>query len=649
MDLFNKLRSTCEAEIDLLDFDFENDEIDCLSSDDDEYYANNYKPALTYTDRKSQPEPKIKSRFDFIRSIADELSNPRIDKLLKKVTFKPYPEPSELKVSTMSAVAKLNHVIDLRAVAYLIDLIDRPDPSQCIGIKITTPPDPEQYPGFIDVLCPPFARNRKVRPPKPRKNNKTRKRFFNQITVRVGIEIGPKRVVNTKIFCNGSLQMTGVKSQSDLDIACDQVMTRITRLAEKMNRMNVSIVQFKRMRWFPLNIELIYVGISFTILPNTITINTDCICNSFRPIPDKINNIINDSENENDNNVDIIDKQIRIPLSLSHSNWPDKLDIWFNISHTSGRNLGIDYFYPIFDSTSVDIYTETYKKTLRCNRYKQENEQDNDADQDPMPMVYEQVKRKHVVLKCLITIYKFLNGKLKMQNTEYIPITKTVSHQVLMTSSQLMLQIIEHINQKTVLIRSIKKISAATNGYNTDCSVFTLTKTPEKFHITDKRITMINSDFKANFPIERIIMNKIYLCIYKLNSVFGDTKHQGVKTRYKWNKINNNGLCDCNNDRWKKKCDCKEITFMTFGPSKKDPNNSSILITGGNKYEQLVEVYEFINKVLKDHYREIYKVSLLPYIKKKKPAWPPNRKVIINVIKRDGTRFRFDVRYDVKK
>ena len=124
--------------------------------------------------------------------------------------------------------------------------------------------------------------------------------------------------------------------------------------------------------------------------------------------------------------------------------------------------------------------------------------------------------------------------------------------------------------------------------------------------------TMFNMNYKTNFPINRVNINKIYSNKYKLNSTFGDSNHQGVITRYKWNKNNKfkDGICHCKTH----KCNCKEITFMTFGPPKKELNNSSIIITGGKTMEQQIEVYNFINKVLRDNYKEIYKLNISNFV-----------------------------------
>ncbi len=86
-----------------------------------------------------------------------------------------------------------------------------------------------------------------------------------------------------------------------------------------------------------------------------------------------------------------------------------------------------------------------------------------------------------------------------------------------------------------------------------------------------------------------------------------------------WNETNykKNGICNCYNDNetesicngkgdgYSIKC-CKRVTIAIFQSGK-------IIITGAKEIKQTNDAYDFINKILIKHYRELYKFSINNY------------------------------------
>lgn len=101
--------------------------------------------------------------------------------------------PENVTISTMSATCKLGTTVNLEVIHKNIKLNE----DNVLSIK---------YKDMYETLLP------AVKKGKSKKNNKVRN-FFNQITM--VIRAGGERTVNLKLFCNGSVQMTGCKRVED--------------------------------------------------------------------------------------------------------------------------------------------------------------------------------------------------------------------------------------------------------------------------------------------------------------------------------------------------------------------------------------------------------------------------------------------------
>jgi len=132
--------------------------------------------------------------------------------------------------------------------------------------------------------------------------------------------------------------------------------------------------------------------------------------------------------------------------------------------------------------------------------------------------------------------------------------------------------------------------------------------------IEELRTIMFNTDFCVNFKLLRDVLFEMVCSEYNLVlSEYEPDIYPGVKIRYFYNKKKERkikGICTCtsqcngkgNGDGNGK---CKMGTISVFQSGK-------IIITGANSYNQVLEMYEFINKVLKENYEKvIYREPIL--------------------------------------
>jgi hypothetical protein len=153
----------------------------------------------------------------------------------------------------------------------------------------------------------------------------------------------------------------------------------------------------------------------------------------------------------------------------------------------------------------------------------------------------------------------------------------------------------------------------------------------DNFNYSDIDIVLINSDFNINFKIKRNILHAILKDEYNLISRFEPGIYPGVNNKFYWNTDYKSdpskkpGVCYC-----KKPCDgkglgcgdgeCKKITIAAF-------SSGSVIITGARKIVQINDCYDFINKVFKDNYMRVKKITA-PFYDDKKEQKNTNKKYV---------------------
>jgi len=118
-------------------------------------------------------------------------------------------------------------------------------------------------------------------------------------------------------------------------------------------------------------------------------------------------------------------------------------------------------------------------------------------------------------------------------------------------------------------------------------------------------VQLLNSDYKMNAQAKRAELHRILCETYNLSSTLETTIYQGVNTKYYYNETSpaGGGICRC-----PKFCTgqgdgtevgaCKRITIAVF-------QTGSIIITGARTKRQLDEAYEFMNRILRTHSKEV--------------------------------------------
>jgi hypothetical protein len=116
-------------------------------------------------------------------------------------------------------------------------------------------------------------------------------------------------------------------------------------------------------------------------------------------------------------------------------------------------------------------------------------------------------------------------------------------------------------------------------------------------------VCMMNSDYSVGKAIRRDRLYRILVEKFGLQSTFEPMRYQGVNTKFYWNSARPAtappGICPCpvpcNGEADGSAIGkCKKITISPF-------RTGSIIITGAKDPKQLMDAYEFMNGVLRDH------------------------------------------------
>lgn len=135
----------------------------------------------------------LKKEFDLDNIDFDNLLDDDEEEILQ-----PYPEPTKLRISTMTATCKTNVLINLKYITDITKVINYY--SNNLGIiKII-------YGKQIIGMCKKDLEGK----------GKKKKVFFNQATVVIRCKFANyTREINIKLFSNGGVQMTGLKSDKE--------------------------------------------------------------------------------------------------------------------------------------------------------------------------------------------------------------------------------------------------------------------------------------------------------------------------------------------------------------------------------------------------------------------------------------------------
>ena len=123
--------------------------------------------------------------------------------------------------------------------------------------------------------------------------------------------------------------------------------------------------------------------------------------------------------------------------------------------------------------------------------------------------------------------------------------------------------------------------------------------------ISNKKIHLIKANFKLNFPIKRENIQNIFnkpqyqqlVNHHKINIKYEAGHYPGVNIKY-------TTFVDCNYDthttnaKSQYLCNCKTVTIVLF-------QSGNINITAAITWKQILDAYNFINKIIKENFDEI--------------------------------------------
>lgn len=129
----------------------------------------------------------------------------------------------------------------------------------------------------------------------------------------------------------------------------------------------------------------------------------------------------------------------------------------------------------------------------------------------------------------------------------------------------------------------------------------------------DINISMINNSYTIYNDIDGKLLNfeidrrKLYNYIKnntELSCYYDNNSHQGVKIYFMYNK-DRDGICKCEKNCVlnAKNAICKKITILIF-------NSAKIIITGATKNNHSKSAYNFINKIIKNNYKDFIQLQI---------------------------------------
>jgi TATA-box binding protein (TBP) (component of TFIID and TFIIIB) len=138
-----------------------------------------------------------------------------------------------------------------------------------------------------------------------------------------------------------------------------------------------------------------------------------------------------------------------------------------------------------------------------------------------------------------------------------------------------------------------------------------INKTHKLFNVTVPiiefyKIVLINSDYDIGYEIKRSELHQLLVNDYEIYSSYEPCIYPGVNSKFFWNKMykdntyyNYPGKCHCNSvcngkGTGNGDSECKKVTISVF-------QSGSIIITGANSLEQIIDCYEFISGIFKKH------------------------------------------------
>lgn len=143
---------------------------------------------------------------------------------------------------------------------------------------------------------------------------------------------------------------------------------------------------------------------------------------------------------------------------------------------------------------------------------------------------------------------------------------------------------------------------------------------PHDIEIENYRMTMINCDYDVGFDLDLDLLFAILIEKHPYFVTYNNEMYQGIKLHYMWRHGNrdDNGVCRCVPSCFAKKLsanngsgfledhDCREISVAIFSGQP----CGKVIITGACDFDQVADIRNDINRLLRTHYHEIKRFVL---------------------------------------
>lgn len=428
--------------------------------------------------------------------------------------------------------------------------------------------------------------------------------FGNQATAK--FKYWGFRNVNVKIFGNGRLQMTGLKSEDESTLVSKLIIDIIKNI--ELNIVNDDINKFNNVsnasNSLPLQKDfgLVYDSVNKKI-------------NYYRKNYKKLINCYNVK------NIDFQEVAAIKPL-FKYPEYSDKLESKYieNLQNNASlsnnlNNISLENVWYGDASIVKEIYyLELYKNnftTLITNLLANANGiEDIKNGMDDIASQYLDFKTKdfNKLFNDICNNNLFSNENDAMQALRFQIESNSKDYKKVFIKK--INKLIKIRNTDILICNEVEKYITANlettfnNTTNTikyiELDKFLCKGVEKNYFVSSIKTVLINSDYSINHSINLKVLSKLLKkhCIF--NSYEPD-EYPGVLTKFYYNSTNKiQGICNCTPhcSTKEKKSVCIKITISIFRPG-------SIIITGARDRFQLMSAYNLINKFLKDNIETI--------------------------------------------
>jgi TATA-box binding protein (TBP) (component of TFIID and TFIIIB) len=434
------------------------------------------------------------------------------------------------------------------------------------------------------------------------------KEFDNQTTFK--FQYWGFRNINIFGFMNGTLKLTGTKSESEATKIAEQIIKYIqaTRIylytsIEEFKELNQNRIDYNH----PVNnIEYFVYALPINPSENTSSITPVLYTtNSGRISTKSGSNLIYFRYGYSKYLLPKVNCE-KVLAAIGTETTEAKLK-------TDMYHLG--YYSDEFAVENINQYIELIKSfDVQSEQIYKAMEQYGNTDfshffDKILTPVVLQVNTTHTKLNLRVNINK-IKVKDKISTEEkaqiiYNKLYEIVNNQIVQYKRNIKKELDKFINVRQCDVDMLEKIGKLYNNKATRAKIYTISdffegENKPQYSIGDISTEMINSDYSLKFNLDLQILPTI-LKKYLLHSEYNPENFQGVSTRFYYNPANKiQGICSCARHcaTVDKKSPCDKITIIFFRPG-------SILINGAKNTTQIREIYDIINKIIKDNYEII--------------------------------------------